>query len=127
MEITKKITTPTAAAKSALTIPRAPLIFCRDDTITAMHKKSTTQARKRVIGPARVSEKVTPSGVRIGSAFVTGLDTFRARFRQEQRQQRQLYHPQSNFQIVRDHRLVVFREEGVHQSGPHPHTRRTAQ
>jgi hypothetical protein len=44
-----------------------------------------------------VSENVTPSGVRIGSAFVIGLVTFCARFRQEQSQQCQLYQAQSNF------------------------------
>src|SRR5882724_3916579 len=108
-----------APAKSAWTAPSASLTRPMPSPMTDMQHRSTTHARKRCIIPARVSENVTPSGVRIGSVLAIGLRMLRAGPPKEQHEEDQLHDAESDFQLVGNHRLVILREESLDQSRPH--------
>src|SRR5262245_48870430 len=108
--IAKNSTTRSADPKSAPTAPSASLIFLATSDSAVMQHRSSRKARKRLAGPASVSEKVTPSGVRMGSVWRVALAMFLARLREEQDQQRQLRQAEPDFQTVGDHRLMVLRK-----------------
>src|SRR4051794_153761 len=107
-----------AAAKSAWTAPRASLTRWTASPRATMQQRSTTQARNRWVTPARVSEKVTPSGVRIGSVLAIGSGILPAGFRQEQDEENQLHDAEAYFQLVGNYGLVILREERFDESGP---------
>src|SRR5262245_10357937 len=116
-----------AWAKSKLISPRILLAAPTSRHIAEMQARSTTQARKRVTGPASSSEKAIPSGVRMSKVLVLPLRMewlrqFRAfcpRLREEQGQHHQLDEAEGDFAPVGDDRLVILREECLHEAGPH--------
>src|SRR5437867_9047884 len=108
-----------APAKSAWTAPSASLTRPMPSPMTDMQHRSTSHARKRCVIPARVSENVTPSGVRIGSVLAMGLRILGAGPGQEQDEQDQLHDAESDLQLVGDHGLVILREERLDQARPY--------
>src|SRR5262249_21497564 len=92
---------------------------------------SITHARKRVIGPASTSANSTPSGVRMTNRrwAVSGMKRLvvrNTRSHQEKEQREKLDAAKRDFHRIRQHRLVVLREERLDDSGPHEQYRRSS-
>src|SRR4051812_39881280 len=129
MEMTKKSIIWIACAIPKLSTLSNPITMPMAELRTSRQTRSISQAIKRVTGPASNCEKTIPSGVLTSKALVLvmGSEFCVRRFpigsgpAEEEDEQHQFDDAKTNFDPIRNNRLVILREKRFYDARPDEH------